>query len=433
MKITRRQIENALIEKIDELAADFPQHAADTGNPHSTTAAQAGAYSATETDALLAAIVNNTYRKGYWFGKTKADTVVPPPSLPAQNYFDFTANTPYFALADLSGWEAEAPIPPQNGMMIGISDAYLDLALDTGLPGRSQYSAETGGWDHFPDRNNAMDPLIFEHDSAGKNTVKDGGILPQHLAEEVKKLLIMPGQFGYTWIEDEEALALWRRMPADGRTIPVTDPRAERLLQHCLIPHALAESEAGISGLYLTNDNWPDHAVAAASGKLRATPEDNGAFLAIPDGSGLFMRGAGQNAFHKAANDAPYDGGAIGEFESFGTMGPPDYSNMESTNRINTNNGTWTVDRDGYVRIGYTPASANWAGLETGAMILKMTGLSASANLTFRDVLTVSKDTILGLTGVLNGNPTSGTPPECFFIPQRHNTGSLAVGVYITY
>jgi len=27
----------------------------------------------------------------------------------------------------------------------------------------------------------------------------------------------------------------------------------------------------------------------------------------------------------------------------------PDYENMETTNRISTNNGTWTVDRNGFV------------------------------------------------------------------------------------
>jgi hypothetical protein len=159
----------------------------------------------------------------------------------------------------------------------------------------------------------------------------------------------------------------------------------------------------------------------------------NGLFMRVEDPRGLFFRIAGQNAIKTASNNAPYDGGDIGEFESFGTMGPPDYVNIESTNRINTNNGTWTVDRDGYVRIGYTPANNGWAGLDIENVFLKMTGLSASANLTLRDVLTVSKDTTLRLSNVLNGNPTGGTPPECYFVPQRHNKGSLAASVYITY
>jgi hypothetical protein len=33
------------------------------------------------------------------------------------------------------------------------------------------------------------------------------------------------------------------------------------------------------------------------------------------------------------------------------TMGPPNYSAMEGTNRITVNNGTWTVDRNGYVMV----------------------------------------------------------------------------------
>lgn len=32
-------------------------------------------------------------------------------------------------------------------------------------------------------------------------------------------------------------------------------------------------------------------------------------------------------------------------------IGPPDYANIESSNRITVNNGTWTVDRNGYVKI----------------------------------------------------------------------------------
>ena len=42
----------------------------------------------------------------------------------------------------------------------------------------------------------------------------------------------------------------------------------------------------------------------------------------------------------------------------------PDYSNMESTNRISTNNGSWTADRDGWVWLfatgaGYQPTTDN--------------------------------------------------------------------------
>jgi hypothetical protein len=40
----------------------------------------------------------------------------------------------------------------------------------------------------------------------------------------------------------------------------------------------------------------------------------SGAYMKLPDCRGLFLRGAGQNDEHMMANDAPYDGGAIGSY-----------------------------------------------------------------------------------------------------------------------
>jgi hypothetical protein len=50
---------------------------------------------------------------------------------------------------------------------------------------------------------------------------------------------------------------------------------------------------------------------ADASGNTRST---SGAYMKLPDCRGLFLRGAGINGQYTAANDTPYDGGAIGAF-----------------------------------------------------------------------------------------------------------------------
>ena len=268
---------------------DFPDHLDDQGNPHKVTAAQTGAYTKTEIDEKQSALINMAYKSGYWYGRRNGSTPWPVPGADtwtpnSRKAFDFSTNTSW--VWDGTQWAPGNSLPVVNGTTIGISTEFLDI-VDKGYPGKAIYSGEKESWDFYPDRNNT---------------------------ELSIKAAIMPGMPEYSFISDEAVLSLFRRMPADGRSIPVEDYRAERLLQYCLIPHAVAVANPDIIGMYLTNEYYPDHAAWFAANKLRPTPAENGAYLFIPDLCGIFIRGAGKHGGHKAANDTPYDGNAVGDF-----------------------------------------------------------------------------------------------------------------------
>jgi hypothetical protein len=267
------------------------------------------------TNEKVADVVNSSYGEAYWFGKTVSETVPALPINVSQSYFDFTSNTPYYAKSDLSGWDSGNVIVPQNGMVIGISSAFWDLVVDLGHPGKAIYSSGKNGWDYFPDSYNIPDNVTIE------KRASDGAL------SVIFKSIRIPGEPIPVFINKscfpneaafEEYLAQYRLIPSDGRTISITDPKAERLLQYCLIPHSVAMNNTSIMGLYRTDNNWANHeaavAAAASFNLTRAMPVENGAFLAIPDANGLFLRGSGSNAFRKMANDAPYDGKGIGEY-----------------------------------------------------------------------------------------------------------------------
>jgi hypothetical protein len=283
---------------------DFPEHALDKGNPHDVNAEQAGTYTKAVIDAKDSALANLTYYyRAYWFGRRDPSTPWPqPPSgetwdSNSRNGFDFSTNTPW--TRDGSQWAEGTPVTPGRGTVIGVSSAFLDIA-EAGFAGLARYSEESGDWDYYPDIYNTMDPLIFERNALGQETVKAGGIRAAHISaaarEEMLLWMFPPGQISDGFFREEAVLSQWRLLPADGRTIPAAE--------------ALADT--AITGMYRTSDDWANGAAAAASGKDRATPDAGGMFFAIPDLRGLFRRGAGQNAFRKCANGTPYDGGAVG-------------------------------------------------------------------------------------------------------------------------
>jgi len=151
-------------------------------------------------------------------------------------------------------------------------------------------------------------------DKNSLNLLTSSAVLSANYIDELMKLITMPGKPEHSYITDESILAQFRRMPMDGRTISVNDTRAERLLQYCLIPYSVAVANPNIIGMYLTNEYYADHAAWLAANKTRPEPAENGAFLVIPDGSAMFIRGSGVHGGHKAANDTPYDGKNVGEF-----------------------------------------------------------------------------------------------------------------------
>ena len=84
MKITRRQIETALIEQVDdskEKADLVPEHIANRQNPHEVTTVQLGTYNAEEIDRKNDAVANLTYGSAYWYGRRYPETPWPLPDV----------------------------------------------------------------------------------------------------------------------------------------------------------------------------------------------------------------------------------------------------------------------------------------------------------------------------------------------------------------
>jgi hypothetical protein len=113
-------------------------------------------------------------------------------------------------------------------------------------------------------------------------------------------------------------------------------------------------------------------------------------------------------------------------------LGQPDYSKQETINRISTNNGTWTVDRDGYIFL-YIRTQANDAGawIYGGLYINDKPILEHATPHTMykdgdrvsRDVFLVSKGDIVRVT--LQNIGTTGTTSRvttiiCNFIPAKN-------------
>jgi hypothetical protein len=137
------------------------------------------------------------------------------------------------------------------------------------------------------DQPSAYDPLTQSMGVTRKITVKQ-------LLEKIDD----SSAFGYDIEFDFEPtlaeLALWRALPEDGRVILISE--YERLA---------AKMYVGDSR-NATADWWYK---CDATGAIRNT---NGPYMRVADKRGLFTRAAGQNSKYKMANDAPYDGGAIG-------------------------------------------------------------------------------------------------------------------------
>ena len=84
---------------------------------------------------------------------------------------------------------------------------------------------------------------------------------------------------------------------------------------------------------------------------------------------------------------------------SLTTMGPPDYSRQEATNRITSNNGTWTVDRNGYVRVQIQAMSAASACCEINGRRVgqNYSGVSAGSQAFLADVYPVKTGDVVKL------------------------------------
>ena len=102
------------------------------------------------------------------------------------------------------------------------------------------------------------------------------------------------------------------------------------------------------------------------------------------------------------------------------TMGPPDYKNMESINRISTNGGTWTVIRDGYVCVQVTASTSDQSVLHiiNGHIVGTGMGDIGTPDRGVTSVYAVKKDDVVKLatqTGSYFGSSF------CFFVPPVLN------------
>jgi hypothetical protein len=145
--------------------------------------------------------------------------------------------------------------------------------------------------------------------------------------------------------------------------------------------------------------------------------------MRVEDGRGMFHRNAGQNALKTSVN-----GGEIGSVDSFDMTGAPDYTNMETVNRIPSVNNTWTVDRDGYVLV-------EARGTMDSAPAFVINNIRILRALThpgeIKHICHVCKNQTLKLETQTPGYPLDIC--NCFYIPPVKNKGSISVNVYMSY
>ena len=89
-------------------------------------------------------------------------------------------------------------------------------------------------------------------------------------------------------------------------------------------------------------------------------------------------------------------------------IGQPDYAKMELINRIDTMNGTWTVDRDGYVRLGGNSGSGTFFWNINGFRITYSPAGSA-----LNTIEAVSKGDVI----TASGTSTDAGGISCYFVP----------------
>lgn len=88
----------------------------------------------------------------YWFGKTKADTTVPAPTLPGQNYYDFTTGQVYKS-TDGATWTLDTTNTPPTDIdvQILITSKFWDITeQENQHGGEAKWSHTNSEWSYFP-------------------------------------------------------------------------------------------------------------------------------------------------------------------------------------------------------------------------------------------------------------------------------------------
>jgi hypothetical protein len=103
---------------------------------------------------------------------------------------------------------------------------------------------------------------------------------------------------------------------------------------------------------------------------------------------------------------------------SINAIGPPDYKNEETTNRITSNGGSWTADRDGYVRCSMSMRlnSYGTAYVQINGRQVASSSDESSSWCSVAALVAVNKGDVVTLIG--SNSPTSVTT-QCFFIPPK--------------
>lgn len=162
---TKEQMNNALATKADAqtvsslsttvagLETSKAAKASDFITP--ITNANKGA-TKTEIDALdnkiNVAATSGTNVGSYWFGKTKADTTVPAPTLPGQNYYDFTTGQVYKS-TDGATWTLDTTNTPPTDIdvQILITSKFWDITeQENQHGGEAKWSHTNSEWSYFP-------------------------------------------------------------------------------------------------------------------------------------------------------------------------------------------------------------------------------------------------------------------------------------------
>jgi len=150
------------------------------------------------------------------------------------------------------------------------------------------------------------EPLeVNVHSGTGKMKVNG---LQEHIINERHENRIIGDYRFFSYQPSPLQLAKWRCLPLQ-----------YQIIEKALYPDLCATKWVG-AGLNATADYW-------YKCDENGTRNPNGLYMRVEDGRGMFYRGAGANAIKKGANNAPYDGNAIGSFiedairQIFGTAG----------------------------------------------------------------------------------------------------------------
>lgn len=160
------------------------------------------------------AATSGVTKGSFWFGKTKADTVVPSPTLAGQNYMDFiTLET--FECLDGSTWTKTGTFVPPEGIdfTILITSKFWDIPEQDGQQGgEAKYNHTDGVWAYWPQIISLKDAALTGTPTTPTLSQSSPG------AMVVNKQSMHNFQGGQDILETNSTIAL-----ADDKTIYVVD------------------------------------------------------------------------------------------------------------------------------------------------------------------------------------------------------------------